>query len=139
MDKNRSLIFGRVAITAIIILLVACSVALVTFGVRGVRPELKQEKPKSSDTLKSHAALKETPDYGANYINNWLISRQDLEIENLVVRDGTVGIYGYAFYDSYMLISVTIPSSVKVIGENAFFNCMYPPPGGGLFRKVALR
>ena len=62
---------------------------------------------------------------GANYINNWLISRQDLEIENLVVRDGTVGIYGYAFYDSYMLISVTIPSSVKVIGENAFFNCMY--------------
>ena len=69
MDKNRSLIFGRVAITAIIILLVACSVALVTFGVRGVRPELKQEKPKSSDTLKSHAALKETPDYGANYIN----------------------------------------------------------------------
>ena len=24
-----------------------------------------------------------------------------------------------------MLISVTIPSSVKVIGENAFFNCMY--------------
>ena len=69
MDKNKSLIFGRVAIAAIIILLVACSVALVTFGIRGVRPELKQEATKSSDTLKSHAALKETPDYGANYIN----------------------------------------------------------------------
>ena len=69
MDKNKSLIFGRVAIAAIFILLVACSVALVTFGIRGVRPELKQQTTDNSDTLQSHAALKETPDYGANYIN----------------------------------------------------------------------
>lgn len=69
MGKNRSLIIGRVAIAAILILLVACIAGLVTFGIRGVRPELKQEKTESTDTLKSPAALKETPDYGANYIN----------------------------------------------------------------------
>ena len=69
MDKNKSLIIGRVAIAAILILLAACTVALVTFGIRGVRPELKQESAESSDALKSHAVLKETPDYGQNYIN----------------------------------------------------------------------
>ena len=69
MDKNKSLIIGRVAIAAILILLAACTVALVTFGIRGVRPELKQQTTESSDALKSHAVLKETPDYGQNYIN----------------------------------------------------------------------
>lgn len=62
---------------------------------------------------------------GANYINNWLISRENLDLEVLNVREGTVGIYDYAFYESFMLTKIVIPSSVKVIGNNAFFNCMY--------------
>ena len=70
MDKNKSLIFGRVAIAAIFILLVACSVALVTFGIRGVRLELKQQTTDNSDTLQSHAALKETPDYGGKLLKD---------------------------------------------------------------------
>ena len=69
MDKNKSLIIGRVAIATILILLAACTVALVTFGIRGVRPELKQQSTESSNALKSHTALKETSDYGENYIN----------------------------------------------------------------------
>lgn len=69
MDKNKSLIIYRVAIVTILILLTACTVALVTFGIRGVRPELKQPTAESAEELQSHAALKETPDYGANYIN----------------------------------------------------------------------
>ncbi len=78
-----------------------------------------------NDALFGCDSLKYEVVNGANYINNWLISREDLELESLVVRDGTVGIYDYAFYDSYMLISITIPASVRTIGNGAFFNCMY--------------
>ena len=79
----------------------------------------------SSDALYGCDSLKYEVVGGANYINNWLISRQDESLGELNVREGTVGIYSYAFYDSYMLVKITIPSSVKVIGDNAFFNCMY--------------
>lgn len=70
MDKNKSLIIYRVAIVAILILLAACTVALVTFGIRGVRPELKQPTSEGNEELKSPAALKETADYGEGYVNS---------------------------------------------------------------------
>lgn len=42
---------------------------------------------------------------------------------NLVLEDGTTGIAGYAFWRNKGLTSITIPSSVKVIGHNAFCFC----------------
>jgi hypothetical protein len=41
------------------------------------------------------------------------------QIENLSVRE----IYKQAFADSYKIVSVIIPDTVKIIGENAFYNC----------------
>ena len=42
---------------------------------------------------------------------------------NLVLEDGTTGIAGYAFWRNKGLTSITIPSSVKVIGHKAFGFC----------------
>ena len=42
---------------------------------------------------------------------------------DIILRNGTIGIAGYAFDHCQNLISISIPESVKVIGELAFQNC----------------
>ena len=42
---------------------------------------------------------------------------------SIIVKDGTKGIAGNAFYDCYGLTSITIPNSVTSIGEYVFQNC----------------
>ena len=42
---------------------------------------------------------------------------------NAIIPDGVVEIKPYAFYGRADLQSITIPASIKVIGENAFGNC----------------
>lgn len=44
-------------------------------------------------------------------------------ITSIVLREGTLGITGYAFYGCSGLKSVTIPDSVKSIGSYAFYGC----------------
>ncbi len=44
---------------------------------------------------------------------------------SIVIKEGTKGISGYAFYGCTGLTSVTIPDSVTSIGVRAFFNCSY--------------
>ena len=41
----------------------------------------------------------------------------------IVIKDGTLGIAGYAFYGCDGLTSITIPNSVTSIGECAFYDC----------------
>ena len=48
----------------------------------------------------------------------WYYSRK--EIKNLVIEEGVSSVYKYAFYDCSNLESVTIPSSLKSIGDSAF-------------------
>ena len=59
----------------------------------------------------------------SSYINNWLMKCNDNDIRELTIKEGTVGIYSYAFYYFDNLRSITIPSSVKYIGSHAFFFC----------------
>ncbi len=41
----------------------------------------------------------------------------------IVIKDGTLGITGYAFYNCSNLTSITLPESVTSIGEYAFYDC----------------
>lgn len=42
---------------------------------------------------------------------------------NLEIKSGTTGITSSAFYEQGLLESVTLPESIKAIGEKAFFGC----------------
>lgn len=44
-------------------------------------------------------------------------------IENLVISDGIEFLADYTFKDNDSLISITLPSSLKVIGSHSFHNC----------------
>ena len=42
---------------------------------------------------------------------------------DLIIKDGTKGIADKAFYNNKIINSVTIPASVEIIGNYAFYNC----------------
>lgn len=41
----------------------------------------------------------------------------------IIIKGGTTGISGKAFYDCYGLTKVTIPNTVTIIGNEAFYSC----------------
>ena len=57
-----------------------------------------------------------TPLYYAKH----LYSVEDTEITNLVIPEGVTSISNYAFYHCEAITSVTFPSTLESIGENAF-------------------
>ena len=59
---------------------------------------------------------------GVSYVDGWVIDC-DTSVASVELLDGTRGIANHAFYGCSGLISVTIPSSVKIIGEYAFYGC----------------
>ena len=62
------------------------------------------------------------------YIDDWLVECSSEEKERLEVidvstlKEGTVGIASYVFYQLPNLSKVTLPNSVEHIGDSAFFN-----------------
>lgn len=66
---------------------------------------------------------------GVNYLGNpsapylWAIKADDDIGSDVTIKDGCVGIYDECFYGLSAIESVTIPSSVKVVGLWAFYNC----------------
>lgn len=57
------------------------------------------------------------------YIGKWLIKCNNTGITTAKIKNGTLGIADYAFYECKGLKSVTIPKGVKYFGENAFGGC----------------
>lgn len=58
------------------------------------------------------------------YAGNWLVScKNDGGYGSVTIREGTVGIANYAFYNCKTVTEVTIPDSVERIGRSAFYNC----------------
>ena len=65
---------------------------------------------------------------GLTYFDGWLLSGDASWSDSYEIAEGTVGIADYAFYpgafeSNTTLTSVTIPNTVKVIGEYAFSDC----------------
>ena len=61
---------------------------------------------------------------GVVYADNWVVDYVAESIDSTVVlRDGTVGIANYAFYNCSSLVSITMPDSVKTVGRAAFYDC----------------
>jgi hypothetical protein len=61
--------------------------------------------------------------YGFVYAGNVLYKCKGYCPETAVIKDGTLGITGYAFYGFSNLTSITIPDSVTNIGNGAFEYC----------------
>ena len=63
-------------------------------------------------------------DNGVLYLDGYLLSAKKFIDERCTIREGTVSIADYAFYDNE-LIGVVIPESVENIGEGAFYYCVF--------------
>lgn len=60
---------------------------------------------------------------GIIYADNWVVGVQDTTVSNVTVRDGTIGIAMYSFFDCKLIGEVKLPNSLKVIGKGAFTAC----------------
>ena len=77
-----------------------------------------------SNALHDTPWFENVPD-GVVYINNVLYTYKGSmpDDEAIDVKEGIVSISPYAFYNNNLLKSITIPSSIKYIGEYAFDEC----------------
>ena len=73
------------------------------------------------DVFYGTAWFNNQPD-GVVYIGLIAYRYKGIEPENssITLRDGTIGIAGYAFNECYNLTNINIPNSVKYIGDHAF-------------------
>ncbi len=75
------------------------------------------------DILSGTAFAKENTNEGLLYYGKYLLSADKLGVpENVTVKDGTAYISAYTFMDCRVK-TVNLPSSLKIIGDNAFYLC----------------
>ncbi len=86
----------------------------------------KIEMPSSLKTVGSYA-FRDTDMYkianGVVYAGNWVVDYNDQLSANVILRDGTVGIANYAFYNCGVLATISMPTSIKTVGRAAFYDC----------------
>ncbi len=78
-----------------------------------------------------HIAFKYTKTYYNNenwidnvfYIDNWVVDSKTSILGSCSIKDGTVGICGYAFYNCKKLTNIYISNTVKFICDSAFNYC----------------
>ncbi len=102
---------------------------LETIGDSAFRECAKLEKIEIPPTLKTIGsyAFRDTDLYknanGVVYAGNWAVDYNEKIEANVVLRDGTVGVANYAFYNCTVVSTVQMPASVKTVGRAAFYDC----------------
>ena len=91
---------------------------------------LLEEIEKIPDTVKMIGAyvFRGTGMYNASedglvYAGKWLVDYTDSIGDKVIVRDGTVGVANYAFYECEAMTSVRLPQSIVILGRAAFYDC----------------
>lgn len=82
--------------------------------------------PQTVKTVGSYAFLNTALYTNASrdvYAGNWLVSCKNDGYGSVVIKEGTVGIANYAFYNCKTVTEVIIPESVTTIGRSAFYYC----------------
>lgn len=60
---------------------------------------------------------------GVKYLGNWAVGITDKNQTEYTLKEGTVGLCDALFKDS-KIKKINLPSSLKIIGDNAFYNCI---------------
>ncbi len=60
---------------------------------------------------------------GVMYADNWAVGAAHLFVNNIMLKDDTVGIADYTFSQCVYIGPVTMPDSIKTIGRGAFLLC----------------
>lgn len=60
---------------------------------------------------------------GVIYAGNWVVGFSDTLSGNVTLKNGTVGISNYAFYQCTGLTGIRMPNTVKQVGRAAFYKC----------------
>ena len=57
---------------------------------------------------------------GVTYVGNWIVAC-DESVAEVVCREGTIGIANGVFEDCFYMKTITIPTSLEIIGDKAFY------------------
>ena len=57
---------------------------------------------------------------GVAYVGNWIVAC-DESVSEVVCREGTIGIANGVFEDCFYMKTITIPTSLEIIGDKAFY------------------
>ncbi|MBQ1943345.1 MAG: leucine-rich repeat domain-containing protein, partial [Clostridia bacterium] len=58
------------------------------------------------------------------YVGKWAVGCTNTMTSDVVLKEGTIGIADYTFYNCLFIGNVTFRDTVKYIGYGAFYNCM---------------
>lgn len=93
---------------------------------RGCVKLAKIEMPSSLKSVGSYA-FRDTDLFkaanGVVYAGNWVVDYNEKIGSDVVFAENTVGVANYAFYNCTTLSTVSMPSSVKIVGRAAFYDC----------------
>lgn len=96
------------------------------YAFRGCEVLDKVEMPSSLKVVGTYA-FRDTGIYKNSenvvYADNWVVDYVEGIGANVAIKEGTVGIANYAFYNCTVLSSITLPNSVKTVGRAAFYDC----------------
>ncbi len=99
-----------------------------SYAFRGCTSLLDIDIPDTVKTIASYVfrdtGIYKNSYFGVVYADNWIVDYNENLDGEVTVADDTVGISNYAFYKCKALTSITIPSSVKIIGRAAFYQCV---------------